>query len=131
MVGGYLYVPSVSSNHPTARSGRIPFIKFRSERYLSKAKTNTMLFRQIPQAFTGASSSSNWSICPIPALSQLELRGHAAGQYQIIDVTGRCCAQGQVLENGRLDISALPSGLYTFQLRTTDGHLQVKKFAKL
>ena len=70
-------------------------------------------------------------VYPVPATDQLFVMGTALAPMQPVVISGLLGQQviSTTMQNGRLDISALPSGVYQLELRL-DGRTYNRKFVK-
>ena len=103
--------------------------------WLRITKAGTVAARTVSTASTqapAAAGADQVEVYPNPATDQLLLRATqslARSQYQVLDSWGRPVASGSA-SAGRIDVSALQSGIYTLRL-TSPGKAPVfKRFSK-
>ncbi|MGB6035575.1 MAG: T9SS type A sorting domain-containing protein, partial [Cryomorphaceae bacterium] len=81
-----------------------------------------------------AEGKNSLSLFPNPATKEIWLEledSRGTYTYQVLDVSGKSRAEGQIIQaNQSLDISKLPTGVYTIQLSNDQGISAAKKFVK-
>ena len=83
-------------------------------------------------------SSSNWSIFPNPANSQLFIKNEISTlgksfTYQVADLTGRIVASGNItnpIMSNRIDISNLAPSVYLLSIYESGKHAKQMRFVK-
>jgi hypothetical protein len=74
--------------------------------------------------------TKGYAIHPNPASSYLQIESsEEIGPWVIINLQGRICDAGEILDHNRVDISALPNGVFFFSTTGADGH-HVTRFNK-
>lgn len=68
---------------------------------------------------------------PVTSVINVEVENNAQGTCTVRSLDGRVVAESVLLENTKVDVSALMSGLYILEFTSTEGHKASAKFVKL
>jgi len=68
---------------------------------------------------------------PVTSVINVEVENNAQGTCTVRSLDGRVVAESVLLENTKVDVSALMSGLYILEFTSKEGHKASAKFVKL
>jgi hypothetical protein len=76
------------------------------------------------------SNSFDFSLHPNPFESSIHVSLKGQGTFVITDLAGKFLDSGILAGNGKIDLEELPSGMYLFQLMSSDGRTAVRSIVK-
>ncbi|MGL5889907.1 MAG: PKD domain-containing protein [Bacteroidia bacterium] len=103
-----------------------------SQQAASTTYTVNVTFQQPTGIQQAETASESWSLYPVPVSDMLAIRSDfsvSGKSCRILDLAGRTAYSG-VLNASQLDVSALESGVYFFQLVEANGQVSTQRFIK-
>jgi len=73
---------------------------------------------------------TDWTFGPNPARDNIVISGERATVYELCDLYGRVVAQGSLLEDKRIDLKALPAGIYLLKAGENKRAMTTRKLIK-
>lgn len=92
----------------------------------------TFAYSNIVVLFNEDASTGEFSVFPNPTTTYLNIKGlpENGGVVNVMDQLGRVVIAGAPVENGQVNVSRLPNGVYFIELRNSAQETSVKRFIK-